>query len=93
MTTTAPRFRHYFVVSSEPQRLRHWKRTEEIQWLVTRTRKGQVHVESVDITLTLDEVYADLNRVEPRPTRRDQCLRCAPRRAILPTLRAYSSIG
>lgn len=63
--TTIPEFREYLVVSSEEQRIDHWKRTAENQWLVTRITSGAIQLESIDVTLTLDEVYADLDRVEP----------------------------
>lgn len=63
--STIPEFQEYLVVSSEERRVDHWKRTAENQWLVTRITTGEVHLESIDITLTLDEVYADLERVEP----------------------------
>lgn len=63
--TTIPEFQEYLVVSSEEQRVDHWKRTAENQWLVTRITSGAVTLTSIDVTLTLDEVYADLERVEP----------------------------
>ena len=63
--TTIPEFRDYLVVSSDEQRIDHWKRTAENQWLVTRITTGTIHLESINVTLTFDEVYADLDRVEP----------------------------
>lgn len=62
---TIPELREYVVVFSDKRRVEHRKRVGDAQWLTTDFIGGEVPLESAGISLTLDELYADLERVEP----------------------------
>jgi Uma2 family endonuclease len=62
---TIPELREYVVVFAEERRVEHRKRVGQAQWLTTDLIAGEIALESAGIALSLDEIYADLERVEP----------------------------
>lgn len=62
---TIAELREYLAVFSDRRRVQHMKRVGADQWLVTDLIGGDVPIESAGIVLTLDEIYLDLERVEP----------------------------
>lgn len=62
---TIPELREYVVVFQDTRRVEHRKRINDAQWLVTDHIGGEIALEVAGITLTLDEIYENLERVEP----------------------------
>lgn len=60
-----PELREYVVVFQDQRRVEHRKRMSDTQWLVTDHIGGELPLEIAGITLTLDEIYENLERVEP----------------------------
>lgn len=62
---SVPELREYVVVFSDTRRVEHRKRLSDTQWLTTDFIGGVVPLESLGVSLSLDEIYEDLERVEP----------------------------
>ncbi len=62
---TIPELREFVAVFTETKRVEHRKRTSDGQWLLTHLLGGELMLESCGVTLALDDIYADLERVEP----------------------------
>ena len=48
-------------------RVEHRKRVGDSQWLITDDMGGEVFLESAGIRLEIEEIYENLDRVEPKP--------------------------
>lgn len=55
----------YVVVFSDAERVEHRKRVSETEWLITDFIGGDVPLEGAGITLSIDEIYENLERVDP----------------------------
>ncbi len=62
---TIPDLAELVVIFTDTRRVEHRKRAGDGQWLITHLVGGEVRLERLGITLPLDAVYADLERVEP----------------------------
>jgi Uma2 family endonuclease len=62
---TLDTLQEYVVVFSDQRRVEHWKRVGEGQWLFTQRIGGDVPLESLALSLSFDEIYEGLERVEP----------------------------
>jgi Uma2 family endonuclease len=62
---TIPELTEYLVVFSDVKRVEHRKRVSDTQWLITDYIGGDVPLEGASITLSIDEIYENLERVEP----------------------------
>ncbi len=60
-----PELREMLVVFTQTQRLEHRQRAGDGRWIVTHLVGGEVRIESLDIALNVEEIYAHLDRVEP----------------------------
>lgn len=59
----------YVIVSWEPRMIEHHHRVGADQWLVTLIRSGALRLESVGVTVALDELWLDVDRVRaPEPS-------------------------
>ncbi len=64
---TIVELREYVVVFSDVKRVEHRKRVSDTQWLVTDYIGGDIPLESAGIALSIDEIYENLERLEPAP--------------------------
>ncbi|MDQ3036630.1 MAG: Uma2 family endonuclease [Myxococcota bacterium] len=62
---TISELQEFVAVFTESRRIEHRKRTADDQWILKNVIGGDLVLESVGVTLSLDAVYADLDRVEP----------------------------
>lgn len=62
---TIPELQEFGVVFTDARRIEHRKRTADDQWILTNVIGGDLVLESIGVTVSLDAVYADLERVEP----------------------------
>jgi len=63
---TIPELRDYVLVFPEERRIEHRKRVGSEQWLMSYViGAGEVNLEGCGISLSLDEIYADLERADP----------------------------
>ena len=58
---TLETLKDYLIASWEPRMLEHHHRMGADQWLVTLVRAGSVEIESIGVTLALDELWRDLD--------------------------------
>lgn len=64
---TIPELREQLVVFVDPPRVEHRERAGDGRWIVTHLVGGDVRLECIDVSLSFEQVYADLERVEPEP--------------------------
>ena len=63
---TIPELSDYVLVFPEERRIEHRKRVGSDQWLMSYViGAGEVNLEGCGISLSLDEIYADLERADP----------------------------
>lgn len=62
---TIPELQEFIAVFTESRRVEHCKRTGDGQWILTNLIGGELLLESIGATLRLDDVYAELERIEP----------------------------
>lgn len=62
---TIPELRELLVVFTDTKRVEHRERAGDGRWIVTHLVGGEVRLDSIDVSLGFDEIYADLERVEP----------------------------
>jgi len=60
-----PELREMLVVFTETPRVEHRERAGDGRWIVTHLVGGEVRLESIDVSLSIDEIYARLDRVDP----------------------------
>ena len=61
-----PELTEYLVVFTDERRVEHRRRVSEAQWLTTDVIGGSVQLDSIGgVSITLEEIYADLDRIEP----------------------------
>jgi Uma2 family endonuclease len=63
--STIPELREFVAVFTESKRVEHRRRTSDGQWLLTHLLGGALTLESCGVAISLDDIYADLERVEP----------------------------
>ena len=61
---TIPELRELLVVFTDTRRVEHRERAGDGRWMVTHLVGGQLRLESIDVSLSFEEIYADLERVE-----------------------------
>lgn len=64
---TIPELREYLVIFADRKRVEHRKRVGDSQWLITDHIGGEVFLESAGVRLEIEEIYENLERVEPKP--------------------------
>ena len=62
---TIPELQEFVAVFTEARRIEHRGRTGDGQWILTNLIGGDLVLESIGVTVSLDTVYADLERIEP----------------------------
>lgn len=61
---TIPELREYVIVFVETRRVEHRKRLDDGRWLLTFHIGGEVPIEVANISLSFDEIYENLERVD-----------------------------
>lgn len=61
---TIPELRELVVVFTDTKRVELRERAGDGRWMVTHLVGGRVRLESIDVSLGFEEIYADLERVE-----------------------------
>ncbi|MEM9457440.1 MAG: Uma2 family endonuclease [Myxococcota bacterium] len=61
---TIPELREMLVVFTETPRVEHRERSGDGRWIVTHLVGGEVGLSSIGVTLSIEEIYSDLERVE-----------------------------
>jgi len=61
---TIPELREYVIVFVETRRVEHRKRLDDGRWLLTDHIGGDVPIEVANISLSFDEIYENLERVD-----------------------------
>ncbi|MFO0686127.1 MAG: Uma2 family endonuclease [Sandaracinus sp.] len=62
---TIAELREYLVVFPSTRRVEHRRRVASDQWSLTLFVGGEIRLEAIDVSLAFDEIYANLERVEP----------------------------
>lgn len=62
---TISELRELLVVFTDTPRVEHRERAGDGRWIITHLIGGHVGLESIDARLSFDQIYADLERVEP----------------------------
>ncbi len=62
--STIPELRELLVVFTETKRVELRERAGDGRWIVTHLVGGSVRLESIDVSLAFEEIYAELERVE-----------------------------
>jgi Uma2 family endonuclease len=60
---TIPSFTDYLLIDPEERKVEHHRRIASNQWLMTEYSSGAVALESIDVTITLEELWVDVERV------------------------------
>jgi Uma2 family endonuclease len=61
---TIPELRELLVVFTDTKRVELRERAGDGRWIVTHLVGGRVRLESIDVSLGFEEIYADLERVD-----------------------------
>lgn len=62
---TIPELQEFVAVFTDTPRIEHRRRTPDGRWVLTHLLGGELVLESCGVTLRFEDVYADLERVEP----------------------------
>ena len=62
---TIPELQELVAVFTDTPRIEHRRRTPDGRWVLTHLLGGELALDSCGVTLRFDDVYADLERVEP----------------------------